>query len=544
TVVRPGAPEQVSSVVTDHAALAPLYVLAATAVLVLLVEIFLTRPTGTRWRAWCVPSIAGLGVTLAGVAALLVTGGGSRSSFCISGGKLRSGVTVDAACSYTTYYATTALTVAVCVIVLLVLGLSAPLLADSQTPVGEYCFLLLCSLLGAVVLFGARDLLTLLVATEALTLPLYVLVAMGRARRGISCAAVFFAVSVVSTAISLLGASLLYAVVGVVHFEQVTTVLAQRPDGVDVPVLYAAMLLVLGGLLFKLAAVPFHGWAPGSYDAAPLPIAAYLTTVSKVGGVVAVLLVVVAALGSYLTQFALVLAVIAAASMTLGNLAALRQVRLGRLLAWSSIAQLGYVLAPVGALYAVSAGADRVEDVTGLLAGGLGYLALYLLVTMALFGAVVLLRIPHDDAGRLADVHGVARRRPWLGASLLLGLAGLAGLPPAFAGLFAKLAVLRGLIDAGVIWLAVLVAVNAVIGLAVYGRVALACFASPDAAVPPETEPAKTGSEAVERSPLSMKLASVTVLVATALVVAVGFAPQLVLGPCDAIAASLAALLM
>ena len=531
-------PPQVSSVVADSASLAPLYVLVITAVLVLLADVFLPGSAGMRWRSWCAPGIAGIGVTVAAATALTLTGSVTRSSFCVSGGTLRSGVTVEAACSYVTNYATTTLTVAVCVVVLLLLGLSAPLLASGQTPVGEYCFLLLCSLVGAVVLFGARDLLTLLVATEALTLPLYVLVAMGRARRGISSAAVFFGVSVVSTSISLLGASLLYAVVGVVHFEQVATVLAQRPDEVDVPVLYAAMLLVLGGLLFKLAAVPFHGWAPGSYDAAPLPITAYLTTVSKVGGIVAVLLVVVAALGSYLTQFALVLAVIAAASMTLGNLAALRQARLGRLLAWSSIAQLGYVLAPVGALYAVSAHGERAEeDVIGLLAGGLGYLALYLVVTMALFGAVVLVRLPQDDAGRLTDLHGMAARRPWLCGALLFGLAGLAGLPPALAGLFAKLAVLRGLVDAGVMWLAVLVAVNAVIGLAVYGRVALACFASPDMA-------GSNGPEADTpvRHSLSVKLAGVTVLVATALVVVVGFVPQLLLEPCERIAESLAAL--
>ncbi len=549
--------QQVSSVVTDHAALAPLYVLAVTAVLVLVAELFLTGSTGRRWRAWCVPSIAGMGVSTAAMVALTATGGIKRSSFCVSGGTLHSGVGVDVACSYVTSNVTTALTVAVCAITLLVLGLSAPLLAASQTPVGEYCFLLLCSLLGAVILFGARDLLTLLVATEALTLPLYVLMAMGRARRGISSAATFFAVSVVSTAISLLGASLLYAVVGVIHFEQLATVLTQRPDDVDVPVLYAAMVLVLGGLLFKVAAVPFHGWAPGSYDAAPLPIVAYLTTISKVGGLVAVLLVVVAALGSYLGQFAAVLAMIAAASMTVGNLAALRQARLGRLLAWSSIAQLGYVLAPLGALYAMAP--DGVpseqtrEDVSRLLAGGLGYLGFYVVITVALFGAVVLARLPHDDAGRLADLHGLARRRPWLCAAILFGLAGLAGLPPAFAGLFAKLAVLRGLIDAGVIWLAVLVAVNAVIGLAVYGRVALACF-SPGAAE--ATGKADSGvSPATETNPAQVKqvnrvtrsasatVAGATVLLSTALVVAVGFAPQLLLHRCEQIAESLAALL-
>ncbi|MGH3802825.1 MAG: NADH-quinone oxidoreductase subunit N, partial [Pseudonocardiaceae bacterium] len=431
------AGHQVSTVAVDHAAVAPLYVLAATAVLVFVADLFVTR-----FRPLVLAGATAIGVITAAVTALTVTGEGRRSSFCVPGGRLASGVSVGPDCSYVTGYASTALTVATCAVAVVVLLLSIPLLADRNETAGEYCFLLLCSVVGVVVLVGARDVLTLIVATEALTLPLYVLLALGRARNGIVSATTFFTVSVVSTAITLLGASLLYAQLGVVHFHQLSVLLAR--DVADEPLLYVSMTLLLAGLLFKLAAVPFHGWAAGSYDAAPLPIVAYLSTISKLGGVAAVLLVALGVLGSQLPQLAVVLAVVAVASMTLGNLAALAQLRLSRLIAWSTIAQLGYVLAPLGALvYAVSgSGAVNRGEVGELVAGSFGYLALYLLVTLGVLAVLTAVRLPHDDGGTLSRLEGLAYRRPWLCGALLFGLGGLAGLPPAFAGLFGKLAVL------------------------------------------------------------------------------------------------------
>ncbi len=525
------ASAQVPSQAIDHAALTPLYALAGTAIVVLLADLFVTRG-----RVWLLLGLSAAGSTGAAVTALLITGTGSRSSFCASAARLRSGVDVSAACSYVTNYATTAVTVALCVVAVVVLALSAPLLSKESTPVGEYCFLLLCSLLGAVALFSARDLLTLIVATEALTLPMYVLVAFGQARRGIASATTFFTVSVVSTAISLLGASLLYAVLGVVHFEQISQVLRARPASAEMGVLYAAMALVLAGFLFKLATVPFHSWAPGSYDAAPLPVAAYLTTVSKVGGFFAVLLVVVGALGDRLAQLGPVLAVLAVASMTLGNLAALRQHRVGRLLGWSSIAQLGYVLVPVGVL-----GVRTRGEVSQLLASSMIYLGFYLVITLVVFGALVLSRAPRDDGGALVDLAGIAARSPWTCAALLFGLAGLAGLPPVFAGTFAKLAVLRSLIDSGAVWLAVAVVLNSVVGLAVYGRVAFACFASPAG---PADQAASLPPCAGQRRGAPYVLAAAAVLVASVTTAVVGLLPAPLFDVCHRIASSLAALLM
>jgi NADH-quinone oxidoreductase subunit N len=270
-------------------------------------------------------------------------------------------------------------------------------------------------------------------------------------------------------------------------------------------------LLVLVGLAFKVAAVPFHAWAPSTYDGAPLPIAAYLSTASKLGGVIALIVVAVQALGPELHVTGPALAVIAILTMTVGNLVALRQQRMVRLLAWSSVAQAGYILAPLGAL-AVASGR---EAVAVLVAATLAYTVFYIVMELGAFGAVVALR-GSLDGGAFADYAGAARRRPWVTAAFVIALAGLAGLPPGLAGLFAKVAVVRGLLDGGAGWLALIVALNAVVGLAYYVRASVALFG-----------PAPTAVAPWPRLPVTVGVALGLVTVAA---VVIGFAPQVVLG--------------
>src|SRR4029450_4518787 len=161
-----------------------------------------------------------------------------------------------------------------------VVGLSVA----TRVPMGEYCFLLACSVPGGVLLRGANDLITLIVSLETLTLPLYVLVGLRRSLVSADAAVTFLVVSVVSTAVSLLGAGLLYASTGAVHFGQMRAAVV---DPAVRPLSVVGCVLLLGGLAFKVAAVPLHAWAPATYDGAPLPVAAYLSTASKLGGVVA-----------------------------------------------------------------------------------------------------------------------------------------------------------------------------------------------------------------------------------------------------------------
>src|SRR5690606_22903348 len=158
-------------------------------------------------------------------------------------------------------------------------------------------------------------------------------------------------------------------------------------------------------------------------------------------------------------------------------------------LAWSSVAQAGYILAPLGAL----AHASGREIVPVLVAATLAYTVFYIVMELGAFGAVVALR-GHADGGALDDYRGSARRRPWATAAFVIALAGLAGLPPGLVGLFAKVTIVRGLLDGGAAWLAIIVAINAVVGLAYYVRAALALFgAAPEGGVPADVGQAPAG---------------------------------------------------
>jgi NADH-quinone oxidoreductase subunit N len=482
-------------------ALLPAYVAAGTAVLILLVD--LLAPRGL------VVGAAGLG-SLATLAAAIVVGSsqGPFTAFCAS----------PSACSMVTDDAAAVVAGLFALLTLGVLALSTPILRSGEVPVGEYCFLLACSMTGGVVLGSARDLISLIVALETLTLPLYVLVGLRRSRGtgGAEAAVTFFVVSVVSTAVALLGAALLYAATGAVHFDRIAAALATVVDPQRRPLVSAGVVLLLAGLSFKVAAVPLHAWAPVTYDGAPLPIAAYLSTASKLGGVIALVMLTLGGFGPALSTAGPALAVLAVLTMTVGNLIALRQRRMVRLLAWSSIAQAGYILAPLGA-YALHGGRS-VAAVPVVLAATVAYTVFYVVLEFGAFAAVVGLR-GDQDGGEIDDYRGPARRSPWLATALVLALAGLAGLPPGLAGLFAKVAVVRALLGGDAVWLAVVVALNAVIGLAYYVRVAATLFGSPSSAPSPKV------SWAV----------GTAVGVATLVAVGIGFAPQLVMSLAGAV---------
>jgi NADH-quinone oxidoreductase subunit N len=477
----------------DHIALLPAYLAAGTAVAAFLADLI------APGRRAAVAGATAIGAVATGVAAILVSRGPVRRTFCLGAGD----------CSYLANHRAALVAALFAGLTLAVVALSVP-----TRRLGEYYFLLGCAMTGGVVLGYAGDLITLIVALETLTLPLYALVALRRrAAAGADAALTFFVVSVVSTAVTLMGAALLYAQTGAVHLDRIAAALRAGVGPHRAPLLSAAVLLVLVGLAFKVAAVPFHGWAPASYDGAPLPVAGYLSTASKLGGVVALLYVAVDALRPRLDVVGPALAVLAVLTMTVGNLVALRQRRMVRLLAWSSVAQAGYLLAPLGA-FALAAGRGG-GAVAAAVAGTVAYTAFYVLLEIGAFGAVVALR-GGADGGTLDDYRGVGRRSPLVGAAFTLALVGLAGLPPGLAGLFAKVAVVRALLAGGAGWLAVVVGLNAVVGLAYYLRVVGILYRP--------LEPA--GPVAAGKVPVPV---AVVLVVATAAAVVVGVAPQLVL---------------
>ncbi|GIF06268.1 hypothetical protein Asi03nite_38060 [Actinoplanes siamensis] len=473
----------------NHFALLPLYAAASTAILALLADLFVARRTA-------VLAVTALGGLATAVLALAV--GPAPGTFCTTG-----------ACSWVPTWPAAVTAVLFAALTVGVLGFSVPALRLGLAPAGEFCFLLACSMTGGVTIAYAGDLITLIVGLETLTLPLYVLAGLRRfapgeraTTAGASASLTFFLVSVISTAVALLGAALNYAATGTLHLA-----LLRGASGPFAPLAGVGVALLVIGLAFKVAAVPLHAWAPATYDGAPIPIAAYLSTASKLGGVLAL-----AAVVAHLDARA-VLAVLAVLTMTIGNLVALRQTRMVRLLAWSSIAQAGYILA------ALALGAPGIP-------AALAYAVFFMVLEFIAFGVVVALRAPGADGGPLLDYRGAARRSPWLGAALVLSLAGLAGLPPGLAGLFAKLSVVNTLVQHDWAWLAAVVVLNAVIALAYYVRVAASLYSLPPRIGFSVADPVLLDAALHPRLPVARPVAA-TLAVAVAVAVVLGFAPQL-----------------
>ncbi|WP_100448584.1 proton-conducting transporter transmembrane domain-containing protein [Glycomyces xiaoerkulensis] len=450
----------------DHAALLPLYLAAATAAVALF--------AGRAARA-----VLTAGLSASGAAALWLLAGPTRATFAV--GERHSFVADDAAMGLAALFA----------------GLTVLVAAVSGRRSAEYCFLLAVSAAGGITLAAGRDLITLLVAVETLTVPLYVLVAKP-GRTGAEAGVTFLIASIASSATALMGAALLYAASGSVHLAGLGALADGHPG-----LAAAGTALLLGGLGFKLAAAPLHAWAPLVLERAPLPIAAYLASASKLGGAVAVIWVVHFGLAEGAGAAAgIVLAVLAVASIAVGNLGALAQRRTVGLLAWSGIAHAGYLLAPLGAL---SAAAGR-DDAAGAASAALAYAVFFVLLEAGAFASLTAVR--ERDGGAIADLGGLWRTAPGAATVFLIAVIGLAGLPPALAGTFAKVAVLEWLASAAV-WLAVVVVAGAVVGLAYYLRLARTVL--------------------LGRGAVSRRRFGLAVLAAGAALAAVSLAPQLVL---------------
>lgn len=484
----------------DYAALAPVLVAALGALAVLIAD--LVVPLRARTTVVLGTAVAAAAGSLVAALALI---GDRREAFCTGPARLLGTVDVGRSCSYAVDGTTVRLLVLITAAAVGTLLLSVAYARQHELPPGEYGFLVLSSLTGALTLVGARDLVTLLVGLETLTLPTYALVGLRRRDpAGGEAAVKYLLVSVSASAVTLLGVAFVYGLTGTVHLGRIAAVLAARDDLRALPIGAVAVVLVLGGLAFKVAAVPFHWWAPDVYQGAPVPVAAYLATVSKAGGIGGLVVVTTVAFGPYRGVWSPVLAVLAVASMTWGNLVALRQTDAVRLLAWSSVAQAGYLLVPLGA---VAADPDLVP---GAAAATIGYLILYVAVNLGAFACLTAAGVT-----AIEDLRGLARRAPLLAGAFALFLLGLAGLPPTLAGLVAKVVVVRSALLGGAGWLAVAVAVNTVLGLAYYLRVAAILFRSP------EGEPAAPRRLAPSLAVTVGAVAVVTVLL--------GFAPQLAL---------------
>ncbi|MEU1385895.1 MULTISPECIES: NADH-quinone oxidoreductase subunit N [unclassified Nonomuraea] len=468
----------------DYFVIAPPLALAVVAGLVLLLDVFLPAATRTRTALGLV-TLAGVVVALGFVIAQAV-GGTSRATFCVPPDLATGGA--GTLCSFVADRFTTAFAGLVLVAALVVVLMSMTELAGGGIPAGEWYFLLLCTLVGAVTLPASRDLVMLVVALELVSLPVFALTALKRYDGRASEAAVkLFVVSVVSTAVMLFGVSLLYGVSGAVHLSRLAAVLGGRIPAPGAAagthstalatahglpaVVTVGVVLVAAGFAFKIAAVPFHSWAADVYQGAPVPVAALLSVISKAAGFAGLILVLVTGLAGQSSTWGPVIAVISALTMTVGNLLAMRQRSAVRMLAWSSVAQSGYILAPL----AIVATAATSQAATGT---SIAYLVIYAAMNLGAF-AVVMLVSRVAPRNELDDYRGLVLRSPAAGIALAFCLVCLAGLPPGLAGLFAKVFVFRTIVEGGLGWLALVMAVNTVIGLYYYAAWAARLFAPP-----------------------------------------------------------------
>ena len=319
--------------------------------------------------------------------------------------------------------------------------------------------LLLTALTGAVVVAASRDAGTWLIGLELATLPIVALIALSGTRAAVGGAVQLLTTSLVSFAILVLGVALWFAASGSPFFTAGAAITAESAtSGGGRGVLALAVILIIAGLGFKLSLVPFHAWTPTAYGGSRTAVAAFLATVSKVAGLAA-LLVVLQALTAIGPAALIVIAVLSIASMTLGNIMALRQDDVVQLLAWSTVAQAGWVVLP---LVSMSTGGDRAAAT---------YLLTYIAATLVAFAVVGMTVREQPSTGRsLTAYTGLWQRSPWRAGALALALTSLAGLPPGVIGLVGKVAALRPVVAEGWIWLAAIAAANAVLGVAVYTR--------------------------------------------------------------------------
>lgn len=324
---------------------------------------------------------------------------------------------------------------------------------------GEYYLMGLFSVLGMLVMAAAHSLLTIYLGLELLSMPLYAMVAMRKDSQAACEAAMkYFVMGALASGILLYGISILYGITGAITIPEIASVLAHSAGQEQVVLL--GMAFILAGLVFKFGAVPFHMWVPDVYQGAPTSVTLFIASAPKIAVLCITFRLLVEALPSVTIQWQQMLIAVAILSMFFGNLLAIAQTNIKRMLAYSSIAHIGYVL-------------------LGLIAGPLDpqgysaamfYIATYVLVAAGAFAIIAILSKGGIEFDQLRDYQGLNARNPWLAFMMLLLMFSMAGVPPT-VGFFAKLGLLEALVHAHYVWLAALALLFAIIGAYYYLRI-------------------------------------------------------------------------
>ncbi|MCC7208936.1 MAG: NADH-quinone oxidoreductase subunit N, partial [Anaerolineae bacterium] len=332
----------------------------------------------------------------------------------------------------------------------------------------EFYAILVVATLGAILLAGASDLIMVFLAVETLSISLYILAGFLTAEaRSTEAGIKYFLFGAVTSTVMLYGFSLLYGFTGQTNLYSIGVWMQETfGRGADVNHVLPfvlALVLIMVGFGFKISAVPFHFWTPDVYEGAPTPVAAYISVASKAASFAMVVRVLIIAFqgGDMTATWVQLIGVLAVISMTVGNLFALLQTNIKRLIAYSSIAQAGYTLIGVAAIAAQPGSAPG----AGVAAVGF-YVAMYVLTNLAAFGVIIVVANARNSE-KIRDFAGLARSNLGLALVMTVALLSLAGIPPA-AGFFGKFFLFRAAVDANLTWLAVAGILNAMVALYYY----------------------------------------------------------------------------
>jgi NADH-quinone oxidoreductase subunit N len=322
---------------------------------------------------------------------------------------------------------------------------------------GEYFSLMLFATLGMMVLISANHFLTLYLGLELLALGQYALVALQRdSARSTEAAMKYFVLGALASGLLLYGMSMMYGATGALGLQQVATALSTGT--VDHQVATIGLVFIVAGLAFKLGVVPFHMWIPDVYEGAPTSMTLFIGTAPKIAGVAFFIRLLGEGLAPLASDWQQMLIVLAVLSLALGNITAIAQTNIKRMLAYSTISHMGFVL--LGILAASQQG----------YAAASFYIATYSLMGLGAFGMILLLSRAGFEAETIDDFKGLSKRSPWFAFVMLMVMISMAGIPPS-VGFFAKLSVLRAALSAGYIWLVVFAVLLSLVGAFYYLRI-------------------------------------------------------------------------
>jgi NADH-quinone oxidoreductase subunit N len=431
--------------------LAPELTLAATAIVVILLDFFVRSK-------WWLAAVSILGLVVSAGFTVAMWGGGSAALF-------NNMLAVD---GFALFFKLLFLVIATLVILA-----SADYVAKFARFQGEYYALVLLSALGMMLMAATSELISIYLALELTSISLYILVGFLKDPKSTEAALKYLLLGAVASAVLLFGMALVFGFTGQTQLGNIAAAIqGMSLAGVLAsPGLIAGMVLMVAGFGFKIAAVPFHMWVPDVYEGAPTPITAYLSVGSKAAGFAVILRVFYSAFGfptGLSLDWGLLFAILAAVGMTLGNIIALPQTNIKRMLGYSSIAQAGYLLvglATVGFASPVLSDSSAFAGQSGLLF----FLASYALTNLGAFIAIIAIS-NKLDSDLIADYAGMAKRSPVLALALTLCLISLIGMPPA-AGFMAKFYIFSGAVQHGLLWLVIIAVINSVISAYYYLRV-------------------------------------------------------------------------